>query len=67
MFTRALLKRTMGMRLGGSGRSAGRSSFWKASCVFRMNVTVRFGNVTADFGIVTGRFGDRDRASFDTA
>lgn len=28
------------------------------SCVFRTNVTARFGNVTADFGIVTGRSGD---------
>ena len=27
-------------------------------CVFRTNVTARFGIVTADFGIVTGRFGD---------
>lgn len=27
-------------------------------CVFRTNVTARFGNVTADFGIVTDRSGD---------
>lgn len=27
-------------------------------CVFRTNVTARFGIVTADFGSVTGRFGD---------
>jgi hypothetical protein len=27
-------------------------------CVFRTNVTARFGIVTADFGIVTGRSGD---------
>jgi len=29
-----------------------------AVCVFRTNVTTRFGIVTADFGIVTGRSGD---------
>ena len=27
-------------------------------CVFRTNVTDRFGIVTAEFGIVTDRFGD---------
>ena len=28
------------------------------TCVFRTNVTARFGIVTADFGSVTGHFGD---------
>ncbi len=31
-------------------------------CVFRTNVTGRFGMVTGDFGNVTGDFGNVDRA-----
>ena len=33
-------------------------------CVFRTNVTARFGIVTAEFGNVTGHFGNVTEASF---
>jgi hypothetical protein len=36
-------------------------------CVFRTNVTARFGNVTAEFGNVTGHFGDVTDAVFAPA
>ena len=35
------------------------------SCVFRTNVTARFGIVTAEFGNVTGHFGDVTEAGFE--
>ena len=33
-------------------------------CVFRSNVTARFGIVTGEFGNVTGHFGDVTEAGF---
>ena len=36
-------------------------------CVFRTNVTARFGIVTADFGSVTGRSGDVTGGAFALA
>ena len=36
-------------------------------CVFRTNVTARFGIVTAEFGNVTGQFGDVTDGVFVTA
>jgi hypothetical protein len=37
------------------------------NCVFRTNVTARFGIVTAEFGNVTDRFGDVTDGVFSPA
>jgi hypothetical protein len=55
------------LMVSGSDRAAQRWMRRQAICVFRTNVTARFGSVTAEFGSVTGRSGDVTAGGFAPA